>query len=316
MAITSSISPTQAPQIMGGPTAVQSGSAVASNDTSGGFDSLLGNTLGSVAGTAANIYGAQNASEAQNNGILAGIGTQQQTLGNINNLFSTQANTGNGAFTALGSALGTNGAPPDPSVFTNQPGYQFAVQQGTQAIDRQATAMGSAYTPNTLDAVGQYVTGTASQNYNNYISQLLSTAGLGSTANQALTTANLQVGGNTSQLQQNSGNAQASGQAAIGSQVGGLLGNIFGSGANSSGLGGAIGSGIGNLSNGLNANGTFTPSLTGLNNDTSNYLNQNINTSMDPSQYVSNDQVLNSLGNNSGSSSVPYIDNGDSYGGP
>jgi len=84
--------------------------------------------------------------------------------------------------------------------------------------------MGNAYTPNTAEAVGQYVTGTASQNYNTYIQQLMGAAGLGSTANQNLQGGQLQTGANISQLQQNIGQAQASGVQGASTAVGGLFG--------------------------------------------------------------------------------------------
>lgn len=225
----------------------------------GSLDSVLGSTLNTVS----SIYGSQNAAEAQNHGILAGIGTQQQTMGNINNLFSTQTATGNNAFAQLGALQGLNGAAPDYSGFENTPGYQFALQQGQTAIRSAAASNGSAYTPNTLANIGQFVTGTASQNYNNYVSQLLQTAGLGSSANNTLAGANLTTGGNISQLQQNSGNAQASGVAGSSSAVGSLLSSLLGGGggSNSSGLVGALSKLI---SSGGNTSGTASGGIGGI----------------------------------------------------
>lgn len=222
--------------------------AQSGGDTGSSLDSVLGSTLNGIS----SVYGSQNAAEAQNKGILAGISTQQQTMGNINNLFSTQTATGNNAFTQLGNLQGLNGAAPDYSGFENTPGYQFALQQGTNAIRSAAASNGSAYTPNTLANIGQFVTGTASQNYNNYVSQLLQTAGLGSSANNTLAGANLTTGGNISQLQQNSGNAQASGVAGSSSAIGGLLSSLLG-GSNGSGLVGALGKLVGG---GANSSGT------------------------------------------------------------
>lgn len=249
------------------PLSMQSGVApqntAVQQNSSGGFDSLLGSTLTGVSG----LYGSQNAAEAQNKGILAGINTQQQTMGNINSLFDTQVGAGNNAFTQLGKLQGEGGAAPDYSGFENTPGYQFAVQQGTQAINRQAAATGSAYTPNTLINVGNYVTNAANSNYNNYVQQLLSTAGLGAQGNSALSGANLTTGGNISQLQQNSGNAEASGIAGGSSSVGSLLSSLLGGGgANSSGLLGAIGKLIGGGSSGSgsgsgNSSGIYNPGL-------------------------------------------------------
>ena len=182
------------------------------------------------------------ASNAQVGALNNAITTQQNTLGNIGNIWSNQQSLGQGADTSLGSALGTNGQPANYSNFYNMPGYQFAVNQGTQAIQRQAAAMGSAYTPNTAAAVGQYVTNTASQDYNTYISQLMGAAGLGSTANTQLQGANINAGNNISTLQQNIGQAQAGAYNTAGSSVAGLFGS---SGAGTGLLNGLLGGGSG-----------------------------------------------------------------------
>jgi len=191
-------------------------------------DTSLAQTIGSaVPGLlqgAAGVYGAQNAAQAQQTAENSAINTQQNTLGNINSIWGTQQATGQGANAALQSSLGLGGAPADPSNFLNMPGYQFAVQQGTQAIQRQAAAMGNAYTPNTAEAVGQYVTGTASQDYNTYINQLMGAAGLGTQANQGLQTGQQTTGNNISQLQQNIGQAQASGVQGAANSIGGMFG--------------------------------------------------------------------------------------------
>lgn len=227
-------------------------------------DSTLAGTIGSalpgILQGAAGVYGSQNAAEKQTQADQNAINTQQSTLGNINGIWNTQQGLGQGAQTALGTALGTNGQPADYSGFKNMPGYQFAVQQGTQAIQRQAAAMGNAYTPNTAAAVGQYVTGTAAQDYNTYISQLMGAAGLGSTASTALTGANMGVGANISQLQQNQGQAQASGVTGAANSVGGLFGvngagtSLIGAagkaltgGGSAPGSGGATASGVGGI---------------------------------------------------------------------
>jgi hypothetical protein len=165
---------------------------------------------------------------------------------------SGQQALGNQAFSALGSTLGINGQPANYSNFENMPGYQFSVQQGTQAINRAAAAGGDLYTPNTQAAVGQYVTGTASQDYNNYVSQLMQAAGFGQSANQTLTGANLTTGGNVSQLQQNSGNAQASGVAGSAGAISSLLGRYGTS------LGGAVGGAVGNALSGVTTSGYDT----------------------------------------------------------
>ena len=190
-------------------------------------DSTLASTItGALPGllqSGATIGGSVAAGNALSNANQNSITTQQNNLGNISNIWSTQQQLGQGADTALGSALGTNGQPANYSNFENMPGYQFAVSQGTQATQRQAAAMGNAYTPNTAAAIGQYVTGTASQDYNTYISQLMGAAGLGTTANQGLQTANQNTANNISQNQMNIGAAQASEYTGVAGAASGLF---------------------------------------------------------------------------------------------
>lgn len=234
-------------------------------DGSLNYDNLLG--AGLVAG--AGIIGSQVASGQQVAGEQNAINTQQNAFNNVQGIYGTQAATGNAASKSLGAQLGITGQPADYSAYYNSPGYQFAVDQGTQAINRQASANGSLYTPNTLINVGKYVTGTASQNYNNYMQNLLAAAGLGSQANAGISNAALTTGANVSQLEQNQGNANASGTAGTTGAITNLLGGASGVGSLIKGIGGAI-------SGGANASGvTLDPNITGANgaNDAYNTLN-------------------------------------------
>jgi hypothetical protein len=281
---------------------------------------------GALANAASSIYGYQNAGEQQQQGLQAGIGAEQtgltgaqsaygSALGNVSNYYGNALSadqnywnpslqTGNAAINTLGGVLGATGsgsATPNYSAFYNMPGYQFAVNQGTQAIQRQASAMGSAYTPNTMDAVGQYVTGTAMQDYNTYVNQLLNTAGLGQNAAGALTGAqtaaaggqstaqmlgaqglsgaSLNTAANIANLDAGIGQASATQQTGIGASLSGnnvlgtLLGSLFGggstnsNGASSPGLLSEIG---GALSSGASSVGNFLENLLGMNNSGAN----------------------------------------------
>jgi hypothetical protein len=53
------------------------------------------------------------------------------------------------------------------SDFTQDPGYQFALQQGQQAIQNQAAATGQSLSPATEKALASYTTGMADQDYGN-----------------------------------------------------------------------------------------------------------------------------------------------------
>ena len=213
-----------------------------------------GQGLGQVLGTASQMYGQQNAAEAQTNANLAAINTQNQFLGNIGGIYSPYTTAGAGAAGALAKAEGIGGAAPDYSGFENMPGYQFAIQQGTQAIQRQASAQGNAYTPNEAQAVGQYVTGTAMQDYNTYIGQLQATANMGETAANQIGNLTYNTGANISNLQVGTGQAQAGMYTGMGQTLGGTLG-AGGSGVLGGALGGGGASGLigafGNIAKGL-----------------------------------------------------------------
>jgi hypothetical protein len=219
--------------------------------------------LGAGIGAGVSLYGNSQATGALTGAEQAAIGTQQGAQGTIGSIYGNQTGLGNQADTALGAQLGVSGAAPNYSAFNNSPGYQFAVSQANQATDRTAAANGSLYTPNTLAMIGQNNAGYASANYNNYISQLMQSAGLGAQGNQGLASGTLQTSGNISQLQQNQGNAAAGGAANASGIAGNLLSrlpygqigsgvsSLFGGGANGNSIAGANASGVTQYGNGL-----------------------------------------------------------------
>ncbi len=118
--------------------------------------------------------------------------------------------TGGTASTAAQPANSASGTP-DYSAFYNSPNYQFALSQGEQAINRNASASGGAYSTSTLTNLDKFAAGTASQQYQSYVGNLLSMAGLGATATQGTANAGLQTANNVSAAQVGIGNANASG---------------------------------------------------------------------------------------------------------
>jgi hypothetical protein len=99
--------------------------------------------------------------------------------------------------------------------FTNTPDYQFAFQQGMQALDRSAAASGTLQSGGQTKAALQYGQGLASQQYGNYFNRLLSLSQIGQSA---------AAGSATNAL--NAGNSQANTLGAIGqSQAAGTVGS-------------------------------------------------------------------------------------------
>lgn len=69
----------------------------------------------------------------------------------------------------LGGAAGTNSA---LQALQNTPGYQFALNQGTQNVLRNNAATGNLASGKTATDLSNYAQGTAQQTYNNYVNQL------------------------------------------------------------------------------------------------------------------------------------------------
>jgi hypothetical protein len=97
--------------------------------------------------------------------------------------------------TALGKLSAENDVPLDPSQVQMDPGYQFGLRQGQQAIDRKTAAAGGRISGAALKAAAQYGTDYATTGYNaayarsnqartDRLNRLAALAGIGQTATQ------------------------------------------------------------------------------------------------------------------------------------
>jgi hypothetical protein len=194
------------------------------------YASIIGGLGSAIASPLAT--GAANAGEANMEGQQSGVYNQ------LLNLWNPQYITGVGANANLQSVLGLNGAAPNYSAFENSPGYQFALQQTNNNVDRQAAASGNLYSTNTLGSIANYDSGLASTNYQNYVSQLMNAAGLGQGANQGLQGGRLTTGNNIGAGLVNQGantGAGIAGGIAGGAQALGGLFNLLGGGGSTNG---------------------------------------------------------------------------------
>jgi hypothetical protein len=203
--------------------------------------------IGGVAAAGATAYAAnasagaaKNAANAQ---VQAGQNASQTQLNMYNQTRQDQAPWRQAGGNALNSLEGYYGLPgangkvdpnagaADNKLIQSLPGYQFNLQQGNQAVQRNLAANGLLDSGAAQKALTQYGQGMATQASGQYLNGLQSLAGLGqsSTAQtgQAGTYAGAQIGSN----QIYAGNAQASGYAnqsnAINSGLSGLSG-IYG----------------------------------------------------------------------------------------
>lgn len=167
--------------------------------------------------------------------------------------------------------------------YEQDPGYQFRISQGEQAINRSAGAAGSRYSGATLKALQRFNSDLASQEfgnaYNRYqnnvssrYNRLASLAGIGQTATNQTQQAGANAANAISGIGQNAvGNINNSLQNAAAARASGYVGasNIFGS---------AVGQLANNYQqqqylNSLNG-GYYTPSQGGFNDLNANATNQ------------------------------------------
>lgn len=156
--------------------------------------------------------------------------------------FNPWAEAGTKALTTYQNSLGQNGADGNAaavSQFQASPGYQYQVDQATDAVARKASALGALGSGNTMQAITDRASNLANQEYGGWQDRLngLSNTGLAATGQQA-------------NIQQGLGNLYA--------QEGRDVSNVYGSTA---------GAEAGLFSNfaGLGANNVWNATNTGIN---------------------------------------------------
>lgn len=201
--------------------------------------SLISGYLGS--------QGSQNAANTQAQASDQATQAQLQMYNQTQNNLAPYMNMGAGVLPRL---QGFAGNVPSFGSFnwnpSNDPGYQFRLQQGLQGVMDQSTAMGGGINSgNTLKALMDYGQGQASQSYqqefNNWLaqnsqamqgqnqafSQLYNTAGMGQNAAAGVGSAAMQTGQNIGQNIIGAGNASAANSIAQGNIWGSVAQNAF-----------------------------------------------------------------------------------------
>ncbi len=123
--------------------------------------------------------GLQNATGAIKEGYKAALGEYGK------NYFDPYSRSGGEANEMYANALGLRGAGGSSAAqraFQTGPGYQFAMDQGTQALDRSAAGRGLFGSGNAAAALTGFGQGLANQEYGNWLSRL---QGLGAQGLQA-----------------------------------------------------------------------------------------------------------------------------------
>lgn len=182
-----------------------------------------------VVGAGAAVYSSNKAAGAQKDAAASANQTQSQMFNTISgneqpyNAQGQQASAALGQFYGLPGANGQAQTPDYSKILSSLPGYQFQLQQGSQAVDRSQAAKGLLNSGATGKALEQYGQGLAQNYAGQYTQGLQNLAQMGQAAasNQASAGMNAanQMGGNAIYA----GNAAAAGYANMGNAIGGAV---------------------------------------------------------------------------------------------
>lgn len=150
---------------------------------------MLGSLIGGALSALGGIFGGNETAKAAKRNKEAldtfnrvGMGYIDQAdnaargyLGQISEVYSPLADLGVRSGEMFSNALGLNGAAGNEAArtaFQTGPGYQFALDQGLQALERGASSQGRLQSGQTgLDFIN-YATGLANQEYGNWMDRL------------------------------------------------------------------------------------------------------------------------------------------------
>jgi hypothetical protein len=113
-------------------------------------------------------------------------------------------------------------------LFQASPGYQFRLDQGQKTLEASQAARGGLLSGGAAKELNQYSQGIASDEYSNYISQLMGLTGIGQNAANAMGNIEIGAGNSLADYTQAGGLAEAQKYANRGSAIGGALSQFAG----------------------------------------------------------------------------------------
>lgn len=193
---------------------------------------------GAVIGAGAAIIGGamqsnatQDAAQTQADATRAGIAENQRQFDLTRGDYAPYRAAGT---TALGQLATENNTPVSAADAMSDPGYQFGLTQGQQALDRKAAAAGGRVSGAALKAASEYATNYATTGYNaayqrrqDRLNRLAALAGIGQTATAGSAAAGAASTGAITGLLSSQGDAGAAAQLARGN-IWGNVGNQLG----------------------------------------------------------------------------------------
>lgn len=224
--------------------AIQQGVTAGADALTTGANNAI-DTLGTRGqGTALSALG-QGYGQARND-LTAGYVGAQPALAKLGSAYGHMVQGGQGAFDRYLDAAGANGAEGNAratAAFRAGPGYEFALNQGLEAIQRSAASRGMSAGGNTTADMLKFATGLADQSYQNYVSNLQNGAGFYNTGLSG------QAQGLGAQIGASIG--QGTALAQLGQASGRDQANLYGTAAN---VQSGLGTGVANLWSNATAN--------------------------------------------------------------
>lgn len=166
-----------------------------------------------VAGAASQVINSNKAKNAQQAAIARANAGLQDEADQARDDYAPYRDTGTAATTAL------NGLMKDPNSITKDPGYQFGLGQGQQAIDRSAAGAGGLYSGATLKALERYGQNYAGTKLNDAYTRYGAAAQLGLNAVNGTTQSGQNAANNIANNTIGSGNVEAASDVANGTAI-------------------------------------------------------------------------------------------------
>lgn len=229
-----------------------------------GFAIAGGIGVAGIASGIASSNAANSASNAEQNAAAQSAATQQSIFNTEEQNTAPYREAGDYALGQIHDNMSGYNAPFTMGDFHADPGYQFDLQQGQQAIQNSSAATGGLVSGSQMAALNNYSQNMASNEYSNAYNRyqtnignsynrLASLAGLGQTgvgqSNQAAQTA----GTNISNSQMSAGNAQAANSIAQGNAISNGVTGVANAGANYATMSSLYPGGVGGSTGGYNA---------------------------------------------------------------
>lgn len=162
--------------------------------------------------SAVNAFSSQKASKAQKRAADAARGTLEKQYAETRSDFAPERAAGTTALSRLSDAYGFNGDAGRTAAtadFRADPGYQYALNQGTEQAQTSAAARGMLGSGGTLKAIQDRGMNLADQGFSNYLSRLRDTVGIGQQAKTTGAQVGAQSAAQQGQYWTDRGNANA-----------------------------------------------------------------------------------------------------------